>query len=93
VQSLRHGQGVLLWVLWGVHPIAKDWLRLETEADEAMEAASDIRQIAFFGDYPPCQCGVAAFTSDAQPAMRQESSRALTPVLDEQGRLKARLAI
>jgi hypothetical protein len=33
-----------------------------------MEAASEIRKIAFLGDYLPRKCGIATFTSDVLSA-------------------------
>jgi hypothetical protein len=37
-----------------------------------MEAASDIRKIAFLGDYLPRKCGIATFTSDVLSAVAAE---------------------
>ena len=37
-----------------------------------MEPASEIRKIAFLGDYPPRKCGIATFTSDVRSAVAAE---------------------
>jgi hypothetical protein len=37
-----------------------------------MEAASDIRRIAFLGNYLPRKCGIATFTSDVLSAVAAE---------------------
>jgi glycosyltransferase involved in cell wall biosynthesis len=37
-----------------------------------MEAASEIRKIAFLGDYLPRKCGIATFTSDVLSAVAEE---------------------
>src|SRR5512139_971418 len=37
-----------------------------------MEAASDIRKIAFLGNYLPRKCGIATFTSDVLSAVAAE---------------------
>ena len=37
-----------------------------------MEPASEIRKIAFLGDYLPRQCGIATFTSDVLSAVATE---------------------
>ena len=34
-------------------------------------AYSDLRKIAFVGDYPPRQCGIATFTHDLRSAVAQ----------------------
>ena len=47
----------------------KDWRRAETETDDVMKPASEIRKIAFFGSYLPRKCGIATFTSDLLEAV------------------------
>ena len=37
-----------------------------------MEPASDIRKIAFLGDYLPCKCGIATFTADVLSSVAAE---------------------
>ncbi len=37
-----------------------------------MESPSEIRKIAFLGDYLPPECGIATFTSDVLPAVAAE---------------------
>ena len=37
-----------------------------------MEAGSEIRKIAFLGDYLPRKCGIATFTSDILTAVAAE---------------------
>ncbi len=63
---------------WGVYPIDENRPSPETEADEAMEGASDIQTSAFPGNFLPRQCGIATFTSDVPSAGRREFLRART---------------
>ena len=53
-----------------------------------MEAASEIRKVAFLGDYLPRKCGIATFTSDlltAVAAERPDSQCFAVPVNDVEG--------
>jgi len=53
-----------------------------------VEAASEIRKIAFLGDYLPRKCGIATFTSDLLPAVAAalpESQCFAVPVNDIEG--------
>jgi hypothetical protein len=70
------------------YPIVRDRPSAETEADEVVESASDIRKIAFLGDYLPRKCGIATFTSDllsAVAAEHPESQCSAVPVNDLPG--------
>src|SRR4051794_6595389 len=47
--------------------------------------SSDIRKVAFVGDYPPRQCGIATFTSDLRQALTRahpEIQFSVVPVND-----------
>src|SRR5881397_1001097 len=53
-----------------------------------MQAASDIRKIAFIGDYLPRKCGIATFTADLCMAMTAQFPEAqcfVVPVNDVEG--------
>ena len=53
-----------------------------------VETASEIRKIAFLGDYPPRKCGIATFTSDLLVAVAVENPRSqcfAVPVNDIDG--------
>ena len=53
-----------------------------------METASEIRKIAFLGDYPPRKCGIATFTSDLLTAVVGEQPASdcfAVPVNDMEG--------
>ena len=53
-----------------------------------VETASEIRKIAFLGDYPPRKCGIATFTSDLLAAVAVENPRSqcfAVPVNDIDG--------
>src|SRR5947207_3166890 len=74
--------------IWGEHPIAKNGGRAEHPADELMAMASDIRKVAFLGDYLPRKCGIATFTSDLLSAVATEHPAAecfAVPVNDIKG--------
>ena len=61
-----------LQVKVGFHPIDETRRSPEIGRDKAMEAASNIRKIAFLGDYLPRKCGIATFTSDVLSAVAAE---------------------
>ena len=72
----------------GLHPIANDRQNAEIGRDNVVEPASEIRKIAFLGDYLPRKCGIATFTSDvlsAVAAERAESQCFAVPVNDIRG--------
>ena len=53
-----------------------------------VETASEIRKIAFLGDYPPRKCGIATFTSDLLAAVAVENPQSqcfAVPVNDVDG--------
>src|SRR5580765_6585706 len=55
---------------------------------EPLEAGSEIRKIAFLGDYLPRKCGIATFTSDllsATAAEQPDSQCFAVPVNDVEG--------
>jgi len=55
------------------------------------ERSSEIRRIAFLGDYLPRKCGIATFTSDLLGAVAAEHPRSqcfAVPVNDIEGRLR-----
>src|SRR5262245_26395681 len=46
-----------------------------------MEKPSDIRKVAFLGDYLPRKCGIATFTADLRGAMAAEFPGMQCPVV------------
>ena len=58
--------------IWGEHPIAPERGGGHNPGDELMPPASDIRKIAFLGDYLPRKCGIATFTTDLRCAVATE---------------------
>jgi len=58
------------------------------ESSELVETDSEIRKIAFLGDYPPRKCGIATFTTDLLAAVAAENPRGqcfAVPVNDTEG--------
>ena len=51
--------------------------RRECAADNVVEVPSDIRKMAFLGNYLPRQCGIATFTSDLLCAVGAEHPESL----------------
>jgi glycosyltransferase involved in cell wall biosynthesis len=56
----------------GFYPIARGRQSAETGTDRVVEPASEIRKIAFLGNYLPRKCGIATFTSDVLSAVAVE---------------------
>ena len=58
--------------IWGEYPIAKDRGHPHNQAPETKGPASDLRKIAFLGDFLLRKCGIATFTCDVLSAMAAE---------------------
>jgi len=56
----------------GFYPIDENRPSREIERDEVVELTSEIRKIAFLGDYLPRKCGIATFTTDVLSAVAAE---------------------
>ena len=61
---------------------------MENIAYRLMTTASEIRKIAFLGDYLPRKCGIATFTSDLCSAVTErlsDKSSIFTIALNDEG--------
>ncbi|MCO6044376.1 glycosyltransferase family 4 protein [Aeoliella sp. ICT_H6.2] len=65
----------------------EEWPLLTLPDKESQMAFPELHKIAFIGDYPPRQCGIATFTHDLRSAVSQhtQSECIVVPVDDIQG--------
>jgi len=57
---------------YGCSPHSQGPAQPQTEVAEVVQPASEIRKIAFVGDYLPRKCGIATFTTDLRCAVAKE---------------------